>query len=235
MIPNYITTALRGILKNKGISFLNIAGLALGISSVLLILLWVQDELAVDQFHAHGDQLFQVYERNYYDGKVEGSYSTQGLLAEELKKNIPEIEIASGMEYVAPPGTSSTFSVDNAVNKMTGFFVGDDFLRMFSYPLLHGDRQLALTTPNAIAVSRKMAEVFFGNARNAIGKTIRFENKEDLQVTAVFENVSVHSSLQFDFLRGWTDFVNQNAWVTIGATPPHRHSYNYVPTPIIST
>lgn len=213
MIPNYITTALRGILKNKGISFLNIAGLALGISSVLLILLWVQDELAVDQFHAHGDQLFQVYERNYYDGKVEGSYSTQGLLAEELKKNIPEIEIASGMEYVAPPGTSSTFSVDNAVNKMTGFFVGDDFLRMFSYPLLHGDRQLALTTPNAIAVSRKMAEVFFGNARNAIGKTIRFENKEDLQVTAVFENVSVHSSLQFDFLRGWTDFVNQNAWV----------------------
>src|SRR3546814_338255 len=190
MIRNYFTTALRSITKNKGFSFLNIAGLALGISCALLILLWVHDELSVDQFHTNGDQLYQVYQRNYYDGKVEGAYHTQGLLAQELKKNIPEVKYASGMEYIAPPGTSSTFSVGDNVNKMTGFFVGADFLTMFSYPLLHGNGQSALTMPNAIAISRKMAESFFGSTDDAVGKTIQFENKEDLQVTAVFEKLT---------------------------------------------
>ena len=64
-----------------------------------------------------------------------------------------------------------------------------------------------------IALSRKMADYFFGGPEEAMGKTIRFENKEDLTVTAVFENLPVNSSQQFDFLRSWTDFVKQNAWV----------------------
>ena len=67
--------------------------------------------------------------------------------------------------------------------------------------------------PAGIAISRKMAEYFFGTPEKAIGKTIRFENKEDLQVTAVFENIPANSSQQFDFLRSWTDFVKQNEWV----------------------
>jgi len=213
MIRSYFTTALRSITKNKGFSFLNVTGLALGISCALLILLWVQDELSIDQFHANGKQLFQVYERNHYDGKVDGGYLTQGLLAQELKKNIPEVEYASGMEYVAPPGTSSTFEAGDHINKATGFFVGEDFLHMFSYPLLQGSKETALSAPNSIAISRKMAQNFFGGVENALGKTIRFENKEDLQVTAVFENLPVHSSQQFDFLRSWVDFVHQNPWV----------------------
>ncbi|MFB2119074.1 ABC transporter permease [Parapedobacter sp. 2B3] len=213
MIRTYFTTALRTITKNKGFSFLNIAGLALGISCALLILLWVQDELSVDRFHANDGRLYQVYQRSYYDGKIVGAYHTQGLLASELKKNIPEIEYASGMEYVAAPGTSSTFSVDGNINKMTGFFVGADFLSMFSYRVLHGDKQSALTLPNSIAISQQMAENFFGTITNVVGKTIRFENKKDLQVTAVFEDIPTQSSQQFDFLMGWGDFVSENAWV----------------------
>ena len=213
MLRNYFTTALRSITKNKGFSFLNIAGLALGISCALLIWLWVQDELSVDRFHTNGNQLYQVYQRNYYDGKVDGAYHTQGLLAQELKKSIPEVEYASGMEYAAPPGTSSTFSVGDNTSKMTGFFVSEDYLSMFSYPLVHGDGQSALATPNAIAISQKMAENFFGSTGDAIGKTIRFENEEDLQVTAVFENLPAHSSQQFDFLMAWVDFVRLNAYV----------------------
>ncbi len=213
MIRTYFTTALRTITKNKGFSFLNIAGLALGISCALLILLWVQDELSVDRFHANDGRLYQVYQRSYYDGKIVGAYHTQGLLASELKKNIPEIEYASGMEYVAAPGTSSTFSVDGNINKMTGFFVGADFLSMFSYLVLHGDKQSALTLPNSIAISQQMAENFFGTITNVVGKTIRFENKKDLQVTAVFEDIPTQSSQQFDFLMGWGDFVSENAWV----------------------
>lgn len=213
MFKNYFKIAWRNLVRNKTFSIINISGLALGITCSMLIILWVQDERNIDGFHTNGKQLFQVYERNYYDGKVDAGYSTQGLLADELKRVIPEVQYTSGLEYVAPPGTSSTVEAGNKINKMTGFYAGQDFFSMFSYQLLQGRPATALIAPGAVAVSRKMAEYFFGDISNAIGKTIRFENKEDLRVTAVFENIPANSSQQFDFLRSWTDFIKQNAWV----------------------
>lgn len=86
MIRNYFKTAWRDLIRNKSFSSINILGLALGMTCSLLIILWIQDERSVDGFHANSKQLFQVYERQYYDGKIEANYYTQGLLAEELKK-----------------------------------------------------------------------------------------------------------------------------------------------------
>lgn len=213
MFQNYFKTAWRNLVRSKVFSFINIFGLALGLACSLLIMLWVQDERSVDGFHANGKQLFQVYERLIYDGKVEASYPTQGLLAQELKKQIPEIQYASGYEYASAPGTLNTLEANEKINKMRGVFAGADFFSMFSYPLLMGKANTALNAPGAIAISREMAEQFYGSAAEAFGKTIIFENKESLQVTAVFENVPRNSSQKFDFLRSWTDFVQQNKWV----------------------
>ena len=213
MIKNYFKTAWRTLIRNKGFSAINILGLALGLTCSLLIMLWIQDERSVDGFHKNGRHLYQVYERWYYDGKVEASYPTQGLLAEELKRTIPEIQYASGFEYAAAPGTQNNFEAGDKINKMAGMFAGTDFFSLFSYPLLEGNSKTALSSPGAIAISTKMAEYFFGGAEKAIGKTIRFENKEELQVTAVFENIPANSSQQFDFLRSWVDFKKQNEWV----------------------
>ena len=213
MIKNYLKTAWRNLRRNKAFSVINISGLALGLTCSLLIILWIQDEQSVDGFHKNGKLLYQVYERNYYDGKVEASYPTQGLLAEELKKLIPEIEYASGFEYASAPGTLSTFEANNKVNKMAGLYAGADFFSMFSYPLLQGTEQSALNSPGGLAISKKMAENFFGSAEKAIGQLIRFENKDELKVTAVFENIPTNSSQQFDFLRTWHDFVKENNWV----------------------
>ncbi|MGN6534059.1 MAG: ABC transporter permease, partial [Ginsengibacter sp.] len=192
---------------------INITGFAAGLACSLLILLWIQDERNVDAFHKNGNHLFQVYERNYFDGKISAGYSTQGLLAEELRKNIPEIQYASGLEYASAPGTQNSFEAGDKVNKMTGMFAGEDFFTMFSFPLLNGQASIALSNPSSVAISHQMADIFFGSADKAIGKTIQFENKENLMVTAVFENIPHNSSLQFDFLRSWTDFVKQNEWV----------------------
>ncbi len=213
MFKNYFITAWRNIIRNKAFSIINILGLALGLTCSLLIFLWVLDEYSVDAFHKNGKQLYQVYERNYFDGKIDASYPTQGLLADELKRQIPEIQYASGFEYAASPGTQNTFEAVDKINKMSGMFAGADFFSMFSYPLLQGKAATALSNPSGIAISRKMADYFFGSAEKAIGKTIQFENKESLQVTAVFENIPANSSQQFDFLRSWTDFVKQNDWV----------------------
>lgn len=213
MFRNYFKTAWRNLIRNKVFSIINILGLALGLACSLIIFLWVQNERSVDSFHKNKKELYQVYERSFYDGKIDASYPTQGLLAEELKKNIPQIQYASGFEYASAPGTQNTFEAGDKTGKMSGMFAGNDFFKMFSFHLLRGNAATAISDPSSIAISKNMADIFFGSPSKAIGKTIEFENKENLLITAVFENVPENSSLHFDFLRSWTDFVAQNDWV----------------------
>src|SRR6478609_4020573 len=158
MIKNYLKIAWRNIVRNKAFSMINIMGLALGLACSLLIMLWVNDEKSVDAFHANGKYLYQVYERNYFDGKIDAGYSTQGLLAEELRRVVPEIQYASGFEYASAPGSGSTFEAGEKIAKMNGLFAGADFFRMFSYSLLQGSPASALDEPNGVAISANMAD-----------------------------------------------------------------------------
>ena len=87
-----------------------------------------------------------------------------------------------------------------------------DFFNMFSYTLLAGEASAALKSPVDIAISRSMAEDFFGSAEEAIGKSIRYQNRKDLRVTAIFENVPYNSSPKFDYLINWETFLENNSW-----------------------
>lgn len=209
MIKHYFLVAWRNIRRNKVYSVINISGLASGLACSLLIILWVQDERNVDGFHANGDDLYQLYIRRAFDGRVEADYLTQGLLAGELKRNIPEIQHATGLEAIRP----YTFEREGNVQRMMGSFADGDFFRMFSFPLLAGSPETALATTESVAISRKMAETFFGSPAAAIGKLIRYENRNDLRVSGVFENAPANSTLQFDFLRSWAAYVKENRWV----------------------
>ncbi|HTL08673.1 MAG TPA: ABC transporter permease [Chitinophagaceae bacterium] len=213
MLKNYFKVAWRNLLRNKSFSAINIAGLALGMVCSLLIVLWVQDERATDQFHANGQQLFQVYERNFFDGKLQAGYSTQGLLAQELKRVIPEIVAATGVEEAAPDGTLNNFEAAGKINKMKGAYAAPDFFSMFSFPLLSGTAATSLNNIESIAISRSMAQQFFGDANKAIGQTMLFENKDQLKVTAVFEDMPANASMHYDFLRSWSAFIQENKWV----------------------
>lgn len=208
MIKNYFKVAWRNLVRNKAFSAINIAGLALGLTCSLLIMLWVQDEYSVDAFHKNNSQLYHVYERQFVNGKVEGGYKTRGLLADELKAKVPGIKYACSIET----STSIVFEAGDKMLKMDGIFAGSDFFAMFSYPLLQGTPETMLKGIAGIAISRKMAEDFFGSAGNATGKIIRYGNNEDLVVTGVFENLPANASQQFDFVRTWEAFISQNAW-----------------------
>ncbi len=210
MFKNYVRIAIRQFWKNKNFSVINILGLALGMSCSLLIFLWVQDEKSVDAFHKNGNRLYRVYERNFADGKVSGGYYTPGPLAEELKRLVPEIEMSSA--YLWPE--QHTFSVDDKILKQNGNGADSDFFKMFSYPLLEGRPETALSGPGSIALSHSMATSFFGNPHNAMGKTIRFENKKDYQVTAVFEDLPANVSEHFDFLLNWKAVLEEYNWAS---------------------
>ena len=209
MLKNYLNIALRNLWKHKTFSAINLIGLALGIACSLLILLWVQDERSVDAFHQRSDRLYYVYERNYIAGKLQTWYWTQGPLAEQLKKEIPEIQQASAMSW---SGTN-TFAAGEKVLKQNGYSAGADFFTMFSHPLLEGSAKDALNSPNSLAISRKMATEFFGSPASAIGKTIRYENHKDFAVKAVFEDMGPRVADQADFVMSWLAYLEEdNGW-----------------------
>jgi putative ABC transport system permease protein len=208
MLKNYLKVAIRNLGRSKGFSLINILGLALGMTCSLLILLWVNHEKSIDGQHANKSRLYAIYERQYHDGQIDAGYFTPGLLPAELKKVLPEIEYSSGSAW----NDLSTFEVGDKILKQTGNHASADFFTMFSHPLLEGTPQTALHSPLSIAISRKMSEDFFGSPQAAIGKTIRYENRSDLQVSAVFENITDNNSSKFDYLINWEFFLENHGW-----------------------
>ncbi len=206
MLKNYLLIAIRNLKKNKVFSFINILGLALGMACSLLILLWVQDERNINRFHANGDRLYCFYERQYYDNKIEGIYSTPPLMPDELKRVLPQVQYATGFAWTS----GYAFQVGEKSIKEDGNYASADFFNMFSYPLLQGKANTALNTPSSIAISRKMANDFFGSPENAMGKTIRLGDRKDFNITAVFENLPDLASEKFDYLLNWDFFIDEN-------------------------
>jgi predicted permease len=208
MFRNYFVIAIRNLQKNKIFSLINIMGLALGLTCSLLIFLWVQSEYQQDAFHKNGQRLFSIYEKQFRDGQVNAFHGTPGVLADEMKRVMPEVQYATNMAWTH----LSTFEANNKIIKETGNYAGQDFFSMFSFPLLEGNAATALLQPTDIAISKKMADDFFGSPAQAIGKTIRFQNKTDFKITAVFANVPANSTLRFDFLITWKKFLEENSW-----------------------
>jgi putative ABC transport system permease protein len=209
MIKNYLKTALRNLQRNKVFSFINISGLALGMACSLLILFWVQSEYKVDSFNKNSSRLYSVFERQFYNDKVDVFHSTPGLMADEMKRVFPEVEFASGFGWV----NENSFSLGDKVIEEQGSWAGEDYFKMFDYPLLQGDAQTALNSPSAIVISKKMAESFFGSGANAMNKTIRFNDRKDFKITAVFENSDVNASQKFDYLINWYAYLDDNQWL----------------------
>ena len=209
MLKNYLFIALRNLWKHKSFSAINLIGLALGIACTLLILLWVRDEKSVDAFHSNSDRLYYVYERNYMGGKLQPWYWTQGPLAEQLIKEFPEVEQATAISW----SSTNTFSVGEKAIKENGYSAGAGFFTMFSHPLLEGSAGQALNTPNSMAVSRKMANEFFGSPSAAIGRTIRYENRKDFTISAVFEDMGDHTSDKANYIMSWMAYLKDgNDW-----------------------
>jgi putative ABC transport system permease protein len=215
MIKSYLKVAWRSLLRNKSQSFINIAGLSVGLACGLLILLWVQNEYSVDSFFQNSGRLFKVYKTNFDHHVPSGSYEVPGVLADELKRSFPDIAYATNIGF----GENSAFQVGDKVVKMNGNSAGADFFKMFSYPLLAGSAQTALNSPDAIAISRNMAEIFYGSPGQAIGQTIKYQNQKNFKITAVFENLPKNASQSFDFLTNWDAFLINNPWARTWGIP----------------
>jgi hypothetical protein len=209
MIRNFFKIAWRNVIRHKAHTAINVIGLALGMTCCLFIFLWVQDEKGIDNFHQNGKNLYALYQTITVNGKPVGNYNTpiiyklrNDFLIEDIKDAIPEVKQMAyySTGYDLPWGHPETIQVGEKIVKFDGARAGKDFFKMFSYPIIQGNAETALKDQSSIAISRRMAEIYFGSPANAIGKTVRYENKIDFNVSSVFENVNSRSSLKFDFL-----------------------------------
>jgi putative ABC transport system permease protein len=195
MLKNYLKIAFRNIVRHKGYSFINIAGLAVGMACCILILLWVQDELSYDKFHKNADNLYRVTkEYRYPSGKISYSRVTCPPLANVLKTEYPEIFNATRFRY-----RWWLMKHDEKAFIEMGALVDPSFLEMFTFLLLKGNIATVLSDPYSIVLTEEMAEKYFGD-EEPIGKSIIVENKFSVKVSGVMKNIPDNSHLQFSFL-----------------------------------
>jgi putative ABC transport system permease protein len=206
MLQNYLKIALRNLLRNSVYSFINIAGLAIGLASSILILLWVADELSYDSFHDNADELSQVWINAQYDGTINAYNSVPYLTYIELRATDSRIKNTCVSNW----GGTSLLTVGETRIKKNSFYVSEEFLEMFRFPLVTGDAATVLDDPSSIVISEATALAIFGN-ENPIGQIIRVDNSMDLKVTGILKNVPNNSSLEFDVLISHKQIENQ-AW-----------------------
>lgn len=208
MFKNYIKIALRGLVKHRAYSLINILGLATGMAVTLLIGLWVYYEATYDRFLPDHEQVYQIKRHYTHEGITHTIDAISLPLVEVLKHDIP------GIEYVALSdwGGAHSLMVGDTKISSNGHFVGEDFLQFIKYPLVRGEAQAVLSTPNSIVLTAQTAKALFGE-KDPMNQTVRLDNSEELIVTGVLENIPMHSSLQFNYLLPFSLLENMSPYV----------------------
>jgi putative ABC transport system permease protein len=206
---HWLKITFRTLVKDARYSILNVGGLGVAFTAVIFIGLWIADELSYDRFHPSHEKLFQVWDTQRYSENTFTFTATPGPLAEALRNSIPEIEHATVAGFssglVGNPGKNFT---------ETGIFTDEYFFRIFSYPLLAGDRRWIFSPQKkGIAISETLARKLFGSVE-VLGKVVRYQDREDFEITAVFSDVPANSSVQFQFALPFTVFEKEFPWAT---------------------
>ena len=215
MLKNYLTVALRNLLRQKGYSFINVAGLTVGLASFILIALFVQHELSYDRFHEKADRIYRIVQRqpgNVYLG-TDYFAVTPAVLASTLLKEYPEVKQATAFreqEALLSLGEQNTWE--------KGLLADEHFLEVFTFPLLRGEPKTALAQPNSLVLTETLARKLFG-AEDPVGRTLRYQQEEDAYtVTGIVADPPDNSSIRFTFIASASSNeyylfdLGENAW-----------------------
>jgi putative ABC transport system permease protein len=212
MLRNYLKTAFRSLLKNKGFSIINILGLAIGIASFVLIALYVHHELRYDRFNQKADRIFRIVENLRTENEMLYQSTSSPPMGPALASQMPEVEKFVRMQewsFLVRKGDVSIFEESCLLSDSTVFDI-------FSFPLLEGDPKTALAEPRTIVLTTSTAKKYFGE-ESPVGKTLNM-NGDEYKITGLMADVPEDSHIRFNMLvsfRTWSDQVDQpikNMW-----------------------
>ncbi|MEX0986247.1 MAG: ABC transporter permease [Bacteroidales bacterium] len=197
MWRNFFSVALRNISKNRVFSFINIAGLAIGLASAILIILFIAKEISFDRFHEKSDRIYRAYvDGNIGEQKFRGAW-TSYTLGPSVTREVDDI-----VDYVRLEVFPQQFVWNENMRKIEDnvVFADSSFFKIFSIELLYGNAESVLKNPNSVVITRAKAMQYFGT-ENALGKTLEFNTKENFYVvTGVMEEFPDNSHFFCDFL-----------------------------------
>ncbi|HTR28685.1 MAG TPA: ABC transporter permease [Puia sp.] len=208
MVLSYFKTAWRNIIRGKWYSALNIIGLATGMCVTLLIGLWVYHQYSFNTFLPDYDRVYQAKSNYNVDKDIDTENSTPTKLADVLRTEYPEIEFASETDWFGTHG----LKVNEKRLYINGGQVQQDFLKIFRFPLTKGNASTVLKEPYSIVLTESTARTLFGND-DPIGKTVRFDNLNDLKVTGILKDVPDNCSFSFSFLVPFSFYEQTTPWV----------------------
>jgi putative ABC transport system permease protein len=228
MLRNYFKIALRNILRHKAYSAINISGLAIGMASSILILLWVQNELSFDKFHTNAGQIYRITaDASGFKAAVNPAGMPSGLQAvmPVIRKTVRLSHIESALLDAGG---------DRKFEEKKIFYADSTFLEVFSFPLLEGQRKTALLRHDGILLTASMAKKYFGDHK-ALGQTLKKDNGDYVTVTGVLADIPTNSHLQFDFIMPLTsqayNDVRDNVYNSFNFYSYVLLDKNFVPTP----
>jgi len=200
MFKNYLIVAVRNLMRHKAYTLINIAGLSVGMACTILILLWVRYELSFDRYHENADKIYRLA-ANIEIGEMRGGYAVSNLpIGQALQKDYPEVLRA--VRFYPHNRKLLVHYKDKKFLEDGIIYTEEAIFDVFRFPLISGDPNTALATADSLVITEAMAEKYFGS-ENPIGKILTVEDKVNLKVTGVMQNVPSNSHLTFTMLLPW--------------------------------
>lgn len=209
MITNYFKSAIRNLIRNKSFSFINIFGLAIGLTVGILVLLWVTDELGYDKFHKNQNQIYRLVHESFSAGKSMHYSSCPTPLGQIVKERYPEV---GNMFRFRSFGAGKATFQDKVIMIRHFYYADKEILDVLSFNFIYGDLKTALNEPSGIIISLSTSKKLFGDS-NPIGNTIQTDDTDNFVIKGVFNDFPLNSSLRFDLIVPFT-YLNEIGFTT---------------------
>lgn len=201
MLKNYLKTALRNFRSNKFYTSLNIIGLAIGLATCFLILLYVKDELSYDRYNTHADRIYRINNEIRFGGNDLDIAQTPALLGAEAVKALPQVEQYTRLRwrgnFLVKKG-STNLREDRAA------YADSTLFELFSLPMIDGDPTTALKEPRSMVITEKIAQKYFGRTE-VTGQYLTINDTASYRITGVIRNVPSNTHFNFDFFLPFTE------------------------------
>lgn len=205
MIKNYFLVAWRNLLRNRGFSFINIFGLAIGMAAAILILLWIKFETSVDREYALADRIYVMYNRDTFSGEKWAWSTTPTVMGPAIKKDYAEVE-----ETVRVSNDRLLLTVGDKQLYSRGLIVDSVFFKVFDFEAISGDLITSLNNPNHIVVTEELALQLFSTT-DVLGRTVKVDSSDLFKISAVLKDMPNNSRFKTSYFLPW-EIIKKRDW-----------------------